>query len=49
LEHPGIIVLAISGYATKEIVNSIAVAGADVFMQMPVKIKELQAVVRRFM
>lgn len=49
LDHPGIIVIAISGYATKEIVNSIAVAGADVFMQMPFEIKELQAVVRRFM
>lgn len=49
LEHPGIIVIAISGYVTKELVNCIAVAGADAFMQLPVRIKELQAVVRRFM
>jgi CheY-like chemotaxis protein len=42
-------VIAISGYATKEIVNFIAVAGADVFIEMPVKIEELQAVERRFM
>ncbi|MEP0829531.1 MAG: hypothetical protein HRF51_13530 [bacterium] len=42
LEHPGIIVIPFSGYETKELVNSIAVAGADVFMQKPIKIKELQ-------
>lgn len=48
LEHPGIIVIAISGYVTSEIVNAIDMAGADLFMELPVRIIELQAAVRRF-
>ena len=49
IEHPNMKVITISGYATKEIVNSVATAGTDVFMELPFKLKELQEVVKRFM
>ncbi len=47
LEYPAIKIIIASGFVTNGLVNSLAVEGIDVFMMLPFKIVELQAVVRR--